>query len=118
MSQSNNSAALAAAVNTAKTIQGVDQSQGGGCGCREPKHSSHDGGAGAGVQAVGQWAETWQKADGNATSEQWYPSNSNTPVRDKKSPGGGGSVDQSNTSLAGALSLNLAGTLQWVHQAQ
>jgi len=118
VTQSNTSAALAAAVNAAKTIQGVDQSQGGGCGCREPKNSSHDGGAGAGVQAVGQWAETWQKADSNATSEQWYPSNSNTPVRDKKSPGGGGSVDQSNTSLAGALSLNLAGTLQWVHQAQ
>ena len=116
VTQSNNSAAFAAAVNAAKTIQGVDQSQGGGCGCREPKN--HDGGAGAGVQAVGQFAATLQKANSNADSEQWYPSNSNAPVRDQWSPGGGGSVDQSNTSLAGALSLNLAGTLQWVRQEQ
>jgi hypothetical protein len=119
VTQSNKSVALAAAVNAAKTVQGVEQFQDGGCGCREPKdHGSHGGGAGAGVQAVGQFAATLQKAGSNATSEQWYPSNSNAPVRDKKSPGGGGSVDQSNTSLAGALSLNLAGTLQWVRQEQ
>jgi hypothetical protein len=116
VTQSNNSVALSAALNAAKTIQGVEQAQGGGCGCREPKHS--DGGAGAGVQAVGQFAATLQKANSNADSEQLWPSNSNAPVRDQWSPGGGGSVDQSNTSLAGALSLNLAGTLQWVRQEQ
>ena len=32
--------------------------------------------------------------------------------------GGGGSVSQSNDSLAGSLALNLAGTLQWVRQVQ
>jgi hypothetical protein len=120
--QSNNSIALSAAVNAAKTMQGVEQSQ--GCGCR-PMKKDH-GGGGAGVQAVGQWAETWQGADSNATSEQFKPTNTNTPVRikspdaAKKAPmaSSGGSVDQSNTSIAGSLALNLAATQQWVSQLQ
>ena len=106
--QSNNSLALSAAINAAKTDQAVGQSQGDRCGC---KHG------GAGVQAVGQWAETWQAADSDAKSEQWKPSNSNTPVREK-SKGGGGSVSQSNNSLAASLALNLAATLQRVRQEQ
>jgi hypothetical protein len=106
--QSNNSIALSAALNAAKTDQAVGQSQGDRCGC---KHG------GAGVQAVGQWAETWQAADSDAKSEQWKPSNSNTPVREK-SKGGGGSVSQSNNSLAASLALNLAATLQRVRQEQ
>lgn len=107
--QSNNSIALSAALNAAKTDQAVGQSQGGDrCGC---KHG------GARVQAVGQWAETWQKADSDAKSEQWKPSNSNAPVREK-SKGGGGSVSQSNNSLAASLALNLAATLQRVRQEQ
>ena len=72
--QSNNSIALSAALNAAKTEQAVGQSQGGGCGCGD-RHKSD----GAKVQAVGQWAETWQKADSDAKSEQWKPSNSNAP---------------------------------------
>jgi hypothetical protein len=110
--QSNNSVALSAALNAAKTEQLVGQSQGGGCGC-DDRHKSD----GARVQAVGQWAETWQKADSDATSVQWKPSNSNTPVREK-SKGGGGSVSQSNNSLAASLALNLAATLQAVRQVQ
>jgi hypothetical protein len=106
--QSNNSLALSAALNAAKTDQAVGQSQGDRCGC---KHG------GAGVQAVGQWAETWQAADSDAKSEQWKPSNSNSPVREK-SKGGGGSVSQSNNSLAASLALNLAATLQRVRQEQ
>jgi hypothetical protein len=106
--QSNNSIALSAALNAAKTEQAVGQSQDDRCGC---KHG------GAGVQAVGQWAETWQAADSDAKSEQWKPSNSNTPVREK-SKGGGGSVSQSNNSLAASLALNLAATLQRVRQEQ
>jgi hypothetical protein len=107
--QSNNSVGLSAAINAAKTDQAVGQSQGGDrCGC---KHG------GAGVQAVGQWAETWQAADSDAKSEQWKPSNSNSPVREK-SKGGGGSVSQSNNSLAASLALNLAATLQRVRQEQ
>jgi hypothetical protein len=110
--QSNNSIALSAALNAAKTDQAVGQSQGGECGCRD-RHKSD----GAKVQAVGQWAETWQKADSDAKSEQWKPSNSNAPVREK-SKGGGGSVSQSNNSLAASLALNLAATLQSVRQEQ
>jgi hypothetical protein len=115
--QSNNSLALSAALNGAKTEQGVEQTQGGGCGCREPKDHGH-GDGGARVQAVGQWAETWQHADSDATSTQLWPSNTNAPVRDSKSGGGAGSVEQSNNSLAGSLSLNLAHTMQWVRQQQ
>jgi GTP cyclohydrolase II len=110
--QSNNSIALSAALNAAKTDQMVGQSQGGGCGCGD-RHKSD----GAKVQAVGQWAETWQKADSDATSLQFKPSNTNAPVREK-SKGGGGSVSQSNNSLAASLALNLAATFQGVRQVQ
>ena len=110
--QSNNSLALSAAINAAKTDQAVGQSQGDGCGCGDRNKSD-----GARVQAVGQWAETWQKADSDATSLQFHPSNTNAPVREK-SKGGGGSVSQSNNSLAGSLALNLAATLQRVRQNQ
>jgi GTP cyclohydrolase II len=110
--QSNNSLALSAALNLAKTEQAVGQSQGDGCGCGD-RHKS----GGAGVQAVGQWAETWQKADSDATSVQWKPSNTNAPVREK-SMGGGGSVSQSNNSLAASAALNFARTLQLVRQEQ
>jgi hypothetical protein len=110
--QSNNSIALSAALNAAKTEQAVGQSQGGGCGCGD-RHKSD----GAKVQAVGQWAETFQKADSDATSVQWKPSNTNAPVREK-SKGGGGSVSQSNNSLAASAALNLAKTLQLVRQEQ
>jgi GTP cyclohydrolase II len=110
--QSNNSVALSAAIYAAQTKQLVGQSQGGGCGCGDRKKSD-----GARVQAVGQWAETWQKADSDAKSEQLYPSNTNAPVREK-SEGGGGSVAQSNNSLAGSLALNLARTLQGVRKEQ
>ena len=48
---------------------------------------------------------------------QWKPSNTNAPVREK-SKGGGGSVSQSNNSLAASAALNLAKTLQLVRQEQ
>jgi hypothetical protein len=57
--QSNTSAAFSAAFNDAKTIPLVDQDQGGGCKC--DRHAM--------VQAVGQWAETGQEADSDATSK-------------------------------------------------
>lgn len=110
--QANNSVGLSAAINAAKTDQAVGQTQDGGCGCRD-RHKAD----GARVQAVGQWAETWQKADSDAKSEQYKPSNANAPVREK-SKGGGGSVSQSNNSLAASLALNLAATLQRVRQEQ
>jgi hypothetical protein len=114
--QSNTSLALSAALNAAKTTQAVEQTQA-GCGCRPGKKEGGHGSGGAGVQAVGQWAETWQGADSSATSEQFHPVNKNAPVREK-SGGGGGSVEQSNNSLAGSLAANLAGTMQWVRQVQ
>ena len=110
--QSNTSLALSAALNAAKTEQGVAQHQGGRCPC-DDRHKS----GGAGVQAVGQWAETWQQADSVATSEQLFASNTHAPVREK-SKGGGGSVSQSNSSWAGSVALNLARTLQWVRLDQ
>lgn len=125
--QSNNSAALSAAINAAETTQTVDQSQR-GCGCPAPKkelggyggqdsYGGHGGYGGARVQAVGQIALTGQKADSDATSEQFWASNTNAPVREK-SYGGGGSVNQSNNSFAASLALNLARTNQWVRQNQ
>jgi hypothetical protein len=114
--QSNTSLALSAALNAARTTQAVEQQQS-GCGCRPVKKEDGHGSSGAGVQAVGQWAETWQGADSSATSEQFKPSNKNAPVREK-SEGGGGSVKQSNASLAGSLAANLAGTMQFVRQVQ
>jgi hypothetical protein len=129
--QSNSSTALSAAFNAAKTDQTVDQRQAGGCGCMDGKKDhgmdgkddhgmdgkDDHGSQGARVQAVGQFALTLQKADSNATSEQWKPSNTNAPVREK-SPGGGGSVSQSNDSFAGSLAFNLAHTMQAVRQQQ
>jgi hypothetical protein len=125
--QSNNSAALSAAINAAETTQYVDQSQA-GCGCPAPKkdhggydgrdgYDGHGGQGGARVQAVGQIALTGQKADSDANSWQFWASNTNAPVREK-SYGGGGSVNQSNNSFAGSLALNLARTNQWVRQNQ
>jgi hypothetical protein len=129
--QSNDSTALSAAVNLAKTEQGLEQSQGShpsGCGCGskddsrrpeqyQPKPSPCGCGGGSGVQAAEQSAWTGQDASSSATSTQWYPSNSVTPVR-IASGGGGGSVYQSNDSLAGSLALNAALTRQWVTQQQ
>jgi GTP cyclohydrolase II len=121
VNQSNTSLAFAGAFNAASTEQAVEQRQRGGCGCRYAMDSKdgkdHGADDGARVQAVGQWAETWQKADADATSKQLYPSNKNAPLR-IKSKGDGGDVEQSNASLAAAFSLNLAGTTQWVGQEQ
>lgn len=106
VSQSNSSTALSAAVNLAATFQDADQRQSGG-----GKDLSK------GVQAIGQLAWTGQSARSTATSAQYNPANSNIPLR-LYSGGGGGSVDQSNDSLAKSLGLNLAFTGQAVRQQQ
>jgi hypothetical protein len=113
--QSNDSLALSKALNVAGTLQGVEQNQGGGCKCRELKGGWGGGNA---VQAVGQQAATLQGAVSNADSLQFKPKNTNAPVRDQWSPGGNGSVSQSNASLAASLAANLAGTAQLVRQNQ
>ena len=101
VSQSNNSVAGSIAGNKASTGQAVGQSQGGG----------------GGEQAVGQVAETIQKAKSNAVSKQEKPSNSNISVR-IHSPGDDGDVSQSNNSVAGSAAGNLAHTGQGVEQSQ
>jgi hypothetical protein len=62
-------------------------------------HQSADGSGDATVQAIGQWADSEQDASSDATSKQFDPSNSNSPVR-IKSYGDGGDVTQSNSSSA------------------
>jgi hypothetical protein len=122
--QSNTSLAFSGAFNEAETTQVAGQEQHGrDCRCDDGKHKDHGKGkhdhghGGAAVQAVGQWAETWQEADSDATSKQEHPTNKHAPLR-IKSKGDGGHVEQANTSLAAAFSLNRAFTLQDVEQEQ
>jgi hypothetical protein len=133
VTQSNTSAALSAAGNLALTDQRAAQSQGSsqcGCGSMKPSYggsskpsygSSHEspscGCASDRVQAVGQFAKTGQRADSSATSEQFWPSNTVSPVRIGSS-GSDGDVDQSNASLAKSLAFNAAFTRQEVAQLQ
>ena len=124
--QSNNSAALSAAINAAETTQyrrsvparlRLPRPEEGPAAGMTGSDGYGGGHGGARVQAVGQIALTGQKADSDATSAQFWASNTNAPVREK-SYGGGGSVNQSNNSFAGSLALNLARTNQWVRQDQ
>jgi hypothetical protein len=113
VSQSNVAGALGVAFNANATEQSVDQSQGGGssaakCGCY---------GGGSGVQAVGQFADSYQSADADAEAKQIDPTNANVPVRIGSS-GGGGNVTQSNAALSGALAGNLNYTSQSTSQSQ
>jgi hypothetical protein len=85
VSQSNSSSAKSAAGNLNSTDQSADQSAGGS--------------GGPTVQAIGQWADNWQGASSDATSEQSGASNTNAPVR-IKSYGDDGDVTQSNSSTA------------------
>jgi hypothetical protein len=108
VSQSNDSTALSAAANAAKTDQTADQdSSGSSCKC----------GGGGGTQAVEQKAKTDQSATSDATSTQYKPSNSAISVR-IGSAGNDGSVDQSNSSAAGSFAGNLAKTDQSATQSQ
>ena len=105
--QSNSSAAGSFAGNLAKTDQSATQSQGGSsCGC-----------GGDAVQAAGQFANTGQSANSDATSKQVDPSNSATSVR-IASPGNDGDVHQSNDSFAGSFAGNAALTNQTADQQQ
>jgi len=113
VSQSNVAGALGVAFNANATEQSVDQSQGGGssaakCGCY---------GGGSGVQAVGQFADSYQSADADAEAKQIHPTNANVPVRIGSS-GGGGNVTQSNAALSAALAGNLNYTSQSTSQSQ
>ncbi|HEY5141887.1 MAG TPA: hypothetical protein VII98_00125 [Solirubrobacteraceae bacterium] len=106
VTQSNDSMALSLAANLNKTDQSIGQHQAG------PTSA-----VAALVQAAGQDASSKQDADATATSTQSDPSNTNAPVR-VLSSGDGGSVDQSNSSFAGALALNANLLCQSIWQNQ
>ncbi len=106
VTQSNDSTALSLAANLNKTGQAIHQNQAGGGLYPAPL-----------VQAAGQDASNDQDATAAATSTQSYASNTNVPVR-VLSPGGGGSVTQSNSSFAGALALNANLLCQSIWQNQ
>ena len=105
VTQSNSTTAVAAALNANKTDQSIDQSQTGG------------GHGGSYLQVAGQGAWSKQDADAGAAAFQFGASNENTPIREG-SPGGGGSVEQSNEVTALAAALNLNETCQWLMQSQ
>jgi hypothetical protein len=97
VTQSNDNSASSVAGNAAATGQSV--SQGGGSG------------SGSGVQASDQSASTSQDADSAARARQRHPSNSAGGTR-ISSPGGGGSIDQSNSNSSASEAANAAETVQ------
>ena len=123
VSQSNTVKGIAAALNGNGTTQSASQTQ---AGAAPPPVASYLAGAplpypvkeeGTGVQVVGQLAQSTQNAGAVSNASQEYASNLNAPVR-IGSPGGGGSVDQSNTVLSAAISANGNETSQTSTQSQ
>jgi len=116
--QTNASLAASLAANHNDTDQTATQTQGGGCCTPAPTRTSdkccH---AGTGVQAIGQFGYNRQSASSTADSTQIAPCNVNAPAR-VFSPDGGGSVSQSNDSLAASLALNLNELEQTAMQEQ
>ena len=105
VSQSNSTTALAGALNLNHTKQSIDQTQAGG------------GHGGSYLQVAGQGSWSKQRAEADATAVQLGASNENAPIR-VSSPGGSGSVEQSNDVGALALALNLNETKQHLDQTQ
>jgi hypothetical protein len=99
VTQSNTSAAEAAAANANATLQAAGQSAPAG-----------------GNQAVGQEAQNTQAADATADSTQIKPTNQNIAVR-VLSDGDNGDVSQENTSSAAALAANADKTAQVADQS-
>ena len=92
--QSNNADSSATAGNRAATTQNGTQSE-----------------SGSGIQVLGQQAETAQDAFAASLAAQFDPSNNASPVR-VWSPGGGGSITQSNRAASSAAAGNDASTGQ------
>jgi hypothetical protein len=80
----------------------------GDCGCKD---------GGTAIQAAGQAAFNWQKADADAVSFQFKPENNAYSER-VKSWGDGGRLSQSNNSWADAFSRNENDLDQDVDQTQ
>jgi hypothetical protein len=102
VSQSNSVDSNAGADNLNSTDQTANQSQSGG---------------GIGVQALAQESKNGQLAGALSGAFQLHPSNSNDPTR-VYSPGGGGSVSQSNTADSTATADNANSTDQDGYQSQ
>jgi len=108
VTQSNTAKSDADASNTADVDQTAEQEQeGGSCGC------SHD----PSVQALGQSSFVGQAAIGLSSAKQVGAKNENGPIR-VWSPGGAGSVTQSNTADSSADASNDADVSQDGSQAQ
>lgn len=105
VSQSNSTTAVAAALNGNATSQSISQSQAGG------RHG------GSTLQVAGQGSWSRQDAEAGAAALQLGASNESAPFR-VGSPGGSGSVEQSNDVTALAVALNLAATCQNLMQRQ
>lgn len=107
--QSNEAESSANAQNTAPVTQTSKQTgSGSSCGC---------GGAGAAVQAIGQSSDIGQAALSASSADQLGASNTSDPVR-IGSPGGGGSLSQSNETSSEASSANTAPVTQAGTQTQ
>jgi hypothetical protein len=122
VTQSNDASSTASADNTNSTTQSADQDSGAAhsaCGC----------GGGLGIQVLGQKAENGQAAVAASKTIQDFgkrsecgcsssgSGNSDNPVR-VLSPGGDGSVDQSNTATSNADASNSNTTSQDGEQDQ
>lgn len=101
VTQSNTAASAANAGNAASTKQDGTQSEAGG---------------GLQIQALGQRAWTGQEGLAASFAAQLAPSNDASPVR-VESPGGGGSVSQSNTAGSTGTGTNGATTAQGGRQS-
>jgi len=111
VSQSNTAGSSATAGNSATTGQTSSQSGPSGsasCGCDS---------SGTGVQASKQDAGTLQGAGAASSATQDHPKNTNVSIR-VLSPGGNGSVSQSNTAGSSAAAGNSATTTQQSGQSQ
>ncbi|HTK22800.1 MAG TPA: hypothetical protein VL264_01065 [Gaiella sp.] len=119
VTQSNNTTALAAALNGNKTDQSIDQSQGGAS--KEPAKaedakSVYPSGSSY-TQIAGQSADSKQSADADAKAVQIKPTNDATSIR-VLSPGDDGDVTQSNNATALGIAANGNETSQSTTQSQ
>jgi epidermal growth factor receptor substrate 15 len=103
VSQTNSADSTATADNSNSTDQDARQYQ--------------SGGSGIGIQALGQESTNGQLAIALSGAFQLNPSNNNDPTR-VYSPGGGGSVSQSNTASSDATAKNTNDTDQYGSQKQ
>lgn len=103
VSQANSASSTANAANSNSTDEDARQYQ--------------SGGSGIGIQALGQKSTNGQGAIALSGAFQLHPSNTNDPTR-VYSPGGSGSVSQSNTADSTAAATNTNHTDQDASQSQ